>query len=167
MKHHTITLFLTSLCIGTMHAQQPPPNGPIGSDQRPPAGDKMSRAFFPPELVMRNQTSIGLTADQRSAIREEMRQTMPRFTELQWQLGAEEEALDALVRADRQDEKQILGQFDKLLQVESELKRVQLGMFVRIKSILTPEQQDKLRELKKQGRPAETERRTPPRGQEP
>jgi hypothetical protein len=49
------------------------------------------------------------------------------------------------------------------------LKRVQLGMLIRIKAILTSEQQQKLRELKKQGRPGDPERRPapPPRGEEP
>jgi Spy/CpxP family protein refolding chaperone len=158
------TLFILLLvCISTAYAQQPPPppDGPMGPGPRPPGGDKIGRAFFPPELVMRNQKAINLTADQQNAIREEMSRAMPRFTDLQWQLSAEEEALELLIRADGPDEKQILAQFDKLMLVESELKRVQFGMLVRIKSILTPQQQQKLREIKKQGRPEDFGRRGP------
>jgi hypothetical protein len=77
MKYHIIIILLAG--IGLVSAQQPPPDGPMGPDQRPPGGDKMARAFFPPELVMRNQITIGLTAEQQSAIREEMQKTMPRF----------------------------------------------------------------------------------------
>jgi Spy/CpxP family protein refolding chaperone len=126
----------------------------------------MNRSFFPPELVMRNQKAINLTPEQQSAIRSEMSQTTSRFNDLQWQLSAEEEALDSLVRGDVQDEKQILAQFDKLLLVEAELKRTQLSMLVRIKALLTPEQQQKLGELKKQGPSGDPEHRPPPRGEE-
>lgn len=162
-------LILLLACISTAIAQQPPPppDGPMGPEPRPPGGDKIGRAFFPPELVMRNQKAINLTPDQQSAIREEMRKAMPRFTELQWQLSAEEEALEALVRADAPDEKQILAQFDKLMLVESELKRVRFALLVRLRAILTPEQQQKLEEVKKQDRPGDPGQRPPLRGEAP
>ncbi len=116
---------------------------------------------------MRNQKAINLTPDQQGVIREEMRQAMPRFTELQWQLSAEEETLESLVRADSPDEKQILAQFDKLMLVESELKRVRFALLVKLKALLTPLQQQKLEELKKRQRPDDAERRPPPRDGEP
>ena len=167
MKYPLRILLL--ICICTANAQQPPPppDGPMGSGPRPPGGDKIGRAFFPPELVMRNQKAINLTPDQQNAIREEMREAMPRFTELQWQLSAQEETLESLIRADTPDEKQILAQFDKLMLAESELKRVQFGMLVRIKSILTPEQQQKLRDIKKQARPEDFGRRGPASDENP
>ena len=165
MKCTFLSILLASLSIA--NAQQPQAVGPGGHSQRPPGGDRMNRSFFPPELVMRNQKAINLTPDQQSAIRSEMSQTTSRFNDLQWQLSAEEEALDSLVRGDVQDEKQILAQFDKLLLVEAELKRTQLSMLVRLKALLTPEQQQKLGELKKQGPSGDSERRPPPRGEEP
>jgi Spy/CpxP family protein refolding chaperone len=167
MKHTILMLLIACICTANAQQSPPPPDGPMGPDSRPPGGDKIGRAFFPPELVMRNQKAINLTPDQQSTIREEMRKAMPRFTELQWQLSAEEEALEALVRADAPDEKQILAQFDKLMLVESELKRVRFALLVRLRAILTPEQQQKLEELKRQDRPGDPGQRQPPRGQEP
>jgi Spy/CpxP family protein refolding chaperone len=167
MKHTILMLLIACICTANAQQAPPPPDGPMGPDPRPPGGDKIGRAFFPPELVMRNQKAINLTPEQQSTIREEMRKAMPRFTELQWQLSAEEEALEALVRADAPDEKQILAQFDKLMLVESELKRVRFALLVRLRAILTPEQQEKLEELKKQDRPSDPGHRPPPRGQEP
>jgi Spy/CpxP family protein refolding chaperone len=167
MKYLIVSLFLTCVCIAK--AQQPPPphDVPMGSDSRPPGGDKIGRVFFPPELVMRNQKAINLTPDQQTVIREVMRQAMPRFTELQWQLSAEEETLESLVRADLPDEKQILAQFDKLMLVESELKRVRFALLVKLKALLTPQQQQKLEELKRRQRPDNAERLPPPRDGEP
>lgn len=112
---------------------------------------------------MRNQKAIELTPDQQSAIREEMRNALPRFTELQWQLSAEEEALDALVREGSPDETKILAQFDKLMLAESELKRVRFALLVKLKALLTGEQRQKLEELKKLQRPGEGGHRPPPR----
>jgi Spy/CpxP family protein refolding chaperone len=116
---------------------------------------------------MRNQKAINLTPEQQSTISEEMRKDMPRFTELQWQLSAEEEALDSLVHADAPDEKQIIAQFDKLMLAESELKRVRFALLVRLRAILTPEQQQKLEVLKKQDRLGDPGQRPPPRGDAP
>ena len=164
MKYPILSLFV--ICISIANAQQPPPppppDSPMGQDPRPPGGDKIGRAFFPPELVMRNQKAINLTPDQQSLIREQMRQAMPRFTELQWQLSAEEETLASLVCANSPDEKQILAQFDKLMLVESELKRVRFALLVRMRGLLTPQQQQKLEALKSQQRPNEAEHRPPP-----
>ena len=160
-------LFLACICIANAQQPPPPPDGPMGPDSRPPGGDKIGRAFFPPELVMRNQKTINLTPEQQSTIREEMRTAMPRFTELQWQLSAEEETLESLVRADAPDENQLLAQFDKLMLVESELKRVRFALLVRLRAILTSEQQNKLEELKKQDRPGDPGQRPPPRGEAP
>ena len=145
---------------GGNNQQQPPPGGDNGRMQGgmmqqagPPRGDPLMENFFPPELVMRHQKEIGLTADQQKAIRAEMLKTAPKFMELQWQQSEEEEAMQALVKEGHPDEKAVLAQLDKLMSVENELKRVQLGNLVRIKNILTPEQQAKLTELKKKMEP--------------
>lgn len=58
-----------------------------------------------------------------------------------------------LMKQDHPDEKKVLTQLDKLLDIENEIKRLHLTSMIRIKNILTPEQQNKLREMKKQDRP--------------
>jgi Spy/CpxP family protein refolding chaperone len=137
---------------------EPAPGGGYGGGARkssgmmsqagPPRGDAMMDNFFPPELVMRHQKEIGLTADQQKAIRAEMLKTAPKFMELQWQQSDEEETMQALLKQAHPEEKAVLAQLDKLLAVENELKRAQLGNLVRIKNILTPEQQAMLTGLK-------------------
>jgi len=133
-----------------------PGDGP-GPEARPmaepPHPGPMMDNFFPPELVMRYQKAIKLTPDQQAAITAEMRKTIGRFTELQWQQSAEEEAMEALIKQERPDEKQVLAQLDKLLAVENDLKRSQLATLVRIKNTLTPEQQAQLKELRRQTEP--------------
>ena len=154
-------------------AQDPAPGGPVAGarpNDRSWAGDVRTDSFFPPELIMQNQQAIGLKEDQQKAIKAEMQKTAARFTDLQWQQSAESEKLAELAKKERVDEPAVLGQFDKLV-----IKREHLALLVRIKNILTPEQQAQLAELKKrgfgehQGAPGETKRRWPrrPAGQEP
>ena len=152
MKLPLIALFVI---IGSQAwSQQPPPpppqDGPRPLSGSPGSGIK-SESLFPPELVMRNQKAIDLTLDQQAAIRAEMVKTLPRFTDLQWQLSSEEETLDAFLKLSRPDEKNVLLQLDKVLAIENEMKHLQLGMMLKMKLILSPDQQNRLRELRKQG----------------
>ena len=102
---------------------------------------------------MQHQNAIGLTADQRTSIRAEMQKMMAEFTDLQWQQSAETEALETLAKQDRPDEKQVLAQLDKLLNIENQIKRLHTGMLVRIKNLLTSEQQAQLQELARNSGP--------------
>jgi hypothetical protein len=109
--------------------------------------DPLAGAFFPPELVMKNQQVIGLSADQRAAIVRAVQETQPRFIEAQWQLEAETAALAELVRGERVDEPRVLQQIDRVLDLERQIKRSQIELLVRIKNQLTSEQQQRLARL--------------------
>jgi hypothetical protein len=116
MKLPLIVLFVI---IGSQAwSQQPPPPPPPQDGPRPLSGSPgsgiKSESLFSPELVMRNQKAIDLTVDQQAAIRAEMVKSLPRFTDLQWQLSLEEETLDALLKLTRPDEKNVLLQLDKV-----------------------------------------------------
>ena len=157
VKAYVVTGWLVIASIAS-RAQQPGPNGAGGpggpSAQHRGAPEMMAENFFPPELIMQNQKALNLTPDQQTAIRTEMQKTMAKFTDLQWQESAEGEALQALLKSERVDEKQALAQLDKLLAVEGDVKRLHFGTMVRVKNLLTTEQQAQLRELKKSSRPA-------------
>jgi Spy/CpxP family protein refolding chaperone len=139
--------------------KQSPAAAAVGSKQRLPGSlepgqpGPFERYLFPPELIMQHQNAIGLTSEQQTALREEMQKMMAQFTDLQWQQSAETEALTALVAKEKPDEKEVLTQLDKLLNIENQIKRLQTRMLVRIKNQLTPEQQAQLRSLGKTGGP--------------
>jgi Spy/CpxP family protein refolding chaperone len=59
-------------------------------------------------------------------------------------LSAETERLDAILRAPVLREAQVLEQVDRVLALERDLKRTKIALLVRIKNMLTPEQQVKL-----------------------
>ena len=109
-----------------------------------PIGDNL----IPPDLLLRHQQEIGLSADQREFIKAEVVKAQARFTDLQFQLAGEAEALISLVKQDRVDEQQTLAQLDKILALEREIKRAQFLLVIRIKNRLTPEQYARLQELR-------------------
>jgi Spy/CpxP family protein refolding chaperone len=117
-----------------------------------PDQDPIGQSFFAPELVIQHQEAIGLSAEQRDYFKTEIRQAQLKFTELQWKLQDEVEKLVTLVKQPHVDEQQVLGQLEKVLAAEREIKREQVTLLVRIKNKLTPEQQGRLAELR--SRPA-------------
>lgn len=117
-----------------------------------PAPDPIAENFFPPELVMEHSRSIGLTEEQKTLLKSELRKVQTRFTELQWQLQDEGEKMVSLVKQARVDEKQVLAQLDMILDLERQIKHEQVALVVKIKNILTQEQQAQLQEIRNKAR---------------
>lgn len=106
--------------------------------------------FIPPELIMQNQQSLGLNDEQKKGIKEIMKKSVSDFTDLQWQESAEQEAMGSLLKQEKIDEAKAIAQLDKLLNIENGIKRLHMSTMIKVKNLLTPEQQAKLRSLKKQ-----------------
>ena len=113
-----------------------------------PDRDPLGQSFFAPELVMQNQEAIGLTDEQKSFLKTEIRAAQLKFTELQWKLQDEMEKMIALVKQPHVEEKDAVAQLERVLALERDIKRAQVTLLVRIKNKLTPEQQVKLAEIR-------------------
>jgi hypothetical protein len=134
---------------GGMAPGMAPNMGAMGSPGMPRyGGDPLTESFFPPELIMQNQRAIGLSAEQQAAMRAELQKVTAKLTDLQWQQSAETEAMLQLVNQGKPDEKQVLAQFGKVLAVDNEVRSLNLGMLIRLKNMLSPDQQARLRALK-------------------
>ena len=129
------------LSVAFTSAQQPQP--PL------PENDPLAEAVFPPELVMQHQREIGLTDEQKAFMRGEIQRVTVRFNELQWQLQDGMEALASTMKESSVNEQQALAQLDKVLDAEREIKHLHIGLAIRIKNKLTPEQQTKLQAIKR------------------
>jgi Spy/CpxP family protein refolding chaperone len=160
-------LFLTALTFaGVSHAgaqggARPKPmlvvDGVVQSSQDSQPGqqgpdDPFARFLFPPELVMQHQGEIGITDAQRSTLTTAVQQAQSKFVETQFKLSAEGEKLARLLQGATIDEGQALEQVDRILSLEREMKRAQVGLLVRIKNTLTPGQQAKLMQLRQQAK---------------
>ena len=136
---------LVAPLVARVDAQGPPGAGPQGQQGQP---DPFARLLFPPELVMQHQGEINLQDSQRTALQAAIGQAQTKFVDAQWKLSAEGEKLARLLQNATVDETQVLEQVDRILTLEREVKRAQMGLMVRIKNTLTPTQQAKLRELR-------------------
>lgn len=108
----------------------------------------IDRYLFPPELVMQHHEAIGLDAAQRHTLKEAILAAQATFLDLQWQQQAELGKLLGLLRAHPVDESKAAAQIGALLDVESQIKRLHFELLVRIRNVLTPEQQAKLTRLR-------------------
>ena len=132
------------LTVAFASAQQPP-----HPPQSMPDQDPLAQFMFPPELVMLHQREIGLTDEQKTYLRGEIQKVTVRFTELQWQLQDGMEGLASVMKESSVNEQQALAQLDKILDIEREIKHLHIGLAIRIKNKLTPEQQSRLQGIKR------------------
>jgi Spy/CpxP family protein refolding chaperone len=116
-----------------------------------PGQDPLAPFVFPPDLVMRYSSEIGLDERQRAAVKDAVIKMQGRFLELQWDVQAESEKMARLLQASPVDETALLAQADKVMGLEREVKRTHLSLLVRIKNLLTDAQRAKLTELRRRG----------------
>lgn len=113
--------------------------------------DPIARAVFEPELLMQHRRAIGLTDEQRDAASRLIQDLQGRVVSLQWELLDEMESLGEALSGPRVDLDLALDRFDDVLQKETEIKRLHLELLVRLKNLLTPEQQATLTRLRDGG----------------
>lgn len=140
-------LAVTLLCIALFLA------APV-SAQEPAAEvgqDPLFETLYPPELIMQHRRAIGLDDEQRDAISRLISDLQGRVLSLQWELMAEVEQLGTVTSPSRVDLDRALDQMNAVLDLEGDIKRAHLEMLVRIKNLLTPEQQRRLEALRGEG----------------
>lgn len=125
---------------------------PMRSGLRRMVGPSFMDNVFPPGLIMRHQSTIGLTEAQREAITRQMEESQKGLVALQWEVERESEKLGKLLQSERVDEATALRQADQVMNAEERLKKGHLALLIRIKNELTPAQQQKLRELRPERR---------------
>jgi Spy/CpxP family protein refolding chaperone len=99
---------------------------------------------------MQHQSEIGLQDSQRAALTSAVQQAQGTFMDVQWKLSAEGEKMGKLLQPAQVDETQVLEEVDRILALERQMKRTQIGLMVRIKNTLTAAQQAKLMEIRNQ-----------------
>ena len=103
--------------------------------------------FFPQQLVFLASDRIALKPEQRSLLLARLKKDQPLQNELKIALEQESAAFTTLISQDPVDEEAAITQLNKLLDVEGQIKKIQLGLGLAIQNLLTKEQQATLREL--------------------
>ncbi len=114
---------------------------PVWAQHNDPLGDH----FFPPEIVMKYQHDINLTAEQKETIKHAVQTAQETFTDANWDIQDAMHAMSEMVSGERVDEAKALDQLEQVLDLERRIKRAQLTLMIRIKNTLTAEQQQFLR----------------------
>ncbi len=112
-------------------------------DDRP-----FQQSVFPPELVMANQRKIGLTPEQRLTFLEEMRQTQSDLLPIQLEMSEASADLILLLEGARVDEEAALAAARRVVELEQGVKTRHMVLLIRIKNLLSVEQQRMLREIR-------------------
>lgn len=120
--------------------------------QEQPEEDPFAALLFTPEEIMQHRRAIELNDEQRDAITRLLEDLQGRAVGLQWRLLDETESVKAALSGPRVDLDRVMDRFKTALETEMEIKRAHLELLIRIKNILTPEQQEALRSLR--GTPA-------------
>jgi len=108
----------------------------------------LEQRVFPPDLVLQCRERIGLKTEQRDAIRTAMRDMQTKTMDMQWKLQDEAEKLNDALKRPAVNEAETLAQVDRVLAAEREVKRAQMVMLIRIKNVLTPDQQESLSKVR-------------------
>jgi hypothetical protein len=113
------------------------------------AADPLSERLFPPDLILHNGEAIGLSDEKRQEILSRVERAQARFRGLESALAKERAAMVALLDKEKPDETVLLKHLDDLLAREGDIKREQFGLMLSLRNMLTPPQQDLLKELRK------------------
>jgi len=164
MKLTIAIVFAAALLLVTVvTAQEPPqaPRPPRGADTvpnhpHPPSPpDPLAHLMFPPDMIMGHARQLNLTEEQKAYMRAEIQKTTTIYQELQWKLQDQSELLHETMKSTSVNEQQALAQLDKVLELEREIKRLHIGLAVRLKNRLTPEQQEQLHKMRMDHHPAD------------
>ena len=164
MKAIIAIVFAATFLVTTAVAQQPnqppqsphPPNMPgdvLDHPHPPPNPDPLAHLMFPPDMIMAHARQLNLTDEQKAFMRSEIQKTTATFQDLQWKLQDQMELLQETMKSSTVNEQQVLAQLDKVLDVEREIKRLHIGLAVRLKNRLTPEQQEQLHKMRMEHHP--------------
>jgi Spy/CpxP family protein refolding chaperone len=136
MRKHILFAAITALAVPQLANAQ---DHDLESQLRP--------FLAPPEMVMRFQRQLNINDDQRQAIQEKITELQTEIMDLQWDLQDQGQTLVELVSQETADLSDALMQLDRVLDVESSIKKRHMRMLLEIRQILNTEQRLRLQEL--------------------
>lgn len=103
---------------------------------------------FSPQLLMAHQRKIGLTRDQRETVIREMQQARSELLPVEFEMTEAAADLMDLLDGPRVDEEAALAAAGRVLELERQMKSRRMVLLIRIKNLLTEEQQEQLRAIR-------------------
>ena len=149
MKRAWLTILVLSGAIAAAGAQH---SGPMGPFPKHGPGGMMEAhmaqfGLFPPDFVLANQTALALSDQQILTITKDIGATHDKFGGIKENLRPLAEQLHTMLSQTRVDEAAALALASQVQDLEKQIKLTHLGLMIRVKNSLTPEQQEKLKSL--------------------
>lgn len=127
------------------------------AQDQPEAGsldeDPIFATLYAPELIMQHRRAIGLTDDQRDEISQLIGRVQGNVLNLQWELQDEMQQLAQVTSRPRVALDEALDEIGDVLDKEKDIKLAHMEMLIRIKNVLTPDQQQLLDRFKRSAPP--------------
>ena len=121
----------------------------VASAQGPgPQKDPFKGKLFAPNVILQHQDELGLSKEQFSAIRAAVVEVQGAVAEHEWDLR--EAYMQAMEDLDESpvDERKVLESIQAALLAENEVKKLQVGLLIRLRNLLTDEQMAYLQSVK-------------------
>ena len=115
----------------------------------PERGNAIERWLFQPEMIMKFSSQLGLSEQQQDTLKTELKSAQASIFDIKWQMNEESEKLKAILKTKPIDEDEMLTQSDKVIELEHQVKRVHLTLLARLKNMLSDEQIQMLRDLRR------------------
>jgi Spy/CpxP family protein refolding chaperone len=119
----------------------------FGQNTTPHHLDPMKRALVEPIMAIEFAQEIGLTRAQRNQIEDELKAARAKFRILEEGLRSETRAMFELLERPGVTEREALDQLDQILDLEKQIKQVNLLCSLHVRAQLRPEQREKLQSL--------------------
>lgn len=141
-----LVLGLTGCAAESRHAPGPAPTGPVPDavPARPSLPGRVQVSLFAPDRVLARAEVLGLSAEQRQSVADDVRRTQAAWDVLAERLRVEESALVAVLDRPAIDPEAAARAAAAVIRTEGELKTTHLALLVRVKNALTPTQQQAL-----------------------
>ncbi len=124
----------------------------LAQDQRGER-DVFRGKLFPPRVILEHQDALELSKEQYTAIRAAVVQVQADVAEHEWDLRTAYQAVLEELDNAPVDRGRVMELVDEALRAENEVKKLQVGMLLTIRSLLSEEQMAYLRELNENGSP--------------
>ena len=105
-----------------------------------PKEDPFQGKLFAPNVILENQSELGLSKQQFTEIRKAVVEVQSNVAEHEWDLQEAYVLIMAELDKTPIDERKVLEHVGAALRAENEVKKLQVAMLVRLRNLLTDEQ---------------------------
>ncbi len=117
-----------------------------------PGGNKdvFKGKLFAPNIILEHQDELNLTKEQFTQIRAAVVEVQANVAEHEWDLRQAYQRVLANLDETPIDEDQVMENVQLALNAENEVKKLQVGMLIKLRNLLTEEQMDYLSSVREQ-----------------